>query len=441
MRSSTALLVAVCALVAAFGASGTAAQSLDPLPRPCELIFGWDTQESLDLWAAQAGAELNTDAKFVRDGAASAKVDFSGQPEWSQPFSITLDEPMDWSKYGFVSVDVYVPAESVAKIQGGDTTRDPWWHRIWLNAGVMLGERDVQIGQWNRLFWAINPDAASEIRQISFGGNIEKDPQSGFGAYIGPLYFDNFRGYTGSARGLGPGEVLIAGFNDEASTKLISDAAGDGTGVVGFTSNSAFKTEGDGALVLNLQGINGWNADFLRPADPSVYNLPKPVDLSGASSVLYDVYIPPDSAPSWYNVGIRLQDQDTTIFADSPVAIAGWNTFVAPIPDSLRDHLHAVDKIWFLVGSGGDDAGKWKGPIYIDAVRAVVPAQPVVKGDLNGDGKVTIADATLSLKMAVGLNTPDAGAISAGDVNGDGKITIADTTLILRKAVGLTVSF
>jgi hypothetical protein len=54
---------------------------------------------------------------------------------------------------------------------------------------------------------------------------------------------------------------------------------------------------------------------------------------------------------------------------------------------------------------------------------------------------VTIADATLSLKMAVGLSTPDAGAISAGDVNGDGKITIADTTLILRKAVGLTVSF
>lgn len=61
----------------------------------------------------------------------------------------------------------------------------------------------------------------------------------------------------------------------------------------------------------------------------------------------------------------------------------------------------------------------------------------VVKGDLNGDGKVTIADATIALQLAVGLVKPTPEQLAAGDLNGDGKVAIAEVTQILRAAVGL----
>ncbi|MGQ9525995.1 MAG: dockerin type I domain-containing protein, partial [Armatimonadota bacterium] len=67
---------------------------------------------------------------------------------------------------------------------------------------------------------------------------------------------------------------------------------------------------------------------------------------------------------------------------------------------------------------------------------AVAPPKPV-QGDLNGDGKVSVPDATLALQIAVGLRSPTPEQLSAGDLNGDGKISIAEVTIVLRKAVGL----
>ena len=66
-------------------------------------------------------------------------------------------------------------------------------------------------------------------------------------------------------------------------------------------------------------------------------------------------------------------------------------------------------------------------------------------GDINGDDNVDIADALLTLQMAVGLTTPTLAQLVAGDVapmvDGkpapDGVIDIADAMLILRKAVGI----
>jgi hypothetical protein len=72
-------------------------------------------------------------------------------------------------------------------------------------------------------------------------------------------------------------------------------------------------------------------------------------------------------------------------------------------------------------------------------------AIPSVKGDLNGDNKVDIADALLAMQFAIGLKTPTAADIASGDVapfvNGksvpDGKIDIADAVALLQKSVGM----
>lgn len=58
-------------------------------------------------------------------------------------------------------------------------------------------------------------------------------------------------------------------------------------------------------------------------------------------------------------------------------------------------------------------------------------------GDLNGDGKVTEADADLALEIAVGNVVPAPEQEAAGDVNGDGRINSADAVLIMRLASGL----
>ena len=59
------------------------------------------------------------------------------------------------------------------------------------------------------------------------------------------------------------------------------------------------------------------------------------------------------------------------------------------------------------------------------------------KGDVDGDGKVTAADARLVLRAAAGLAKLDTKAKIAADVNYDGKVTAADAREILRRAAKL----
>ena len=76
-------------------------------------------------------------------------------------------------------------------------------------------------------------------------------------------------------------------------------------------------------------------------------------------------------------------------------------------------------------------------------VEGLLPA--VLPGDANGDGHVTVADAVLVLRAAVGIISLDARERAAADVApcrpngscGDGAITVADALRILRLAVGL----
>lgn len=82
-------------------------------------------------------------------------------------------------------------------------------------------------------------------------------------------------------------------------------------------------------------------------------------------------------------------------------------------------------------GSGGFSQ---KSPPLLTVIQTVTTPAPLA-GD--GDGKVDIKDATLSLQIAVGNINPTDQQKVAGDVNHDGKLDLKDTTLILKKAVGL----
>ena len=63
--------------------------------------------------------------------------------------------------------------------------------------------------------------------------------------------------------------------------------------------------------------------------------------------------------------------------------------------------------------------------------------EAAVNGDVNGDGKVTTADAREALRAATGLTELSEDAKKAADINGDGEITTADAREILQKAIDL----
>ncbi len=67
-----------------------------------------------------------------------------------------------------------------------------------------------------------------------------------------------------------------------------------------------------------------------------------------------------------------------------------------------------------------------------------VSSAAAVRGDVDGNSKVTAADARLTLRCSVGLEKFNNKKTSAADMDGDGKITAADARRILRISVGLS---
>jgi|GEM_PF-3305363 len=100
---------------------------------------------------------------------------------------------------------------------------------------------------------------------------------------------------------------------------------------------------------------------------------------------------------------------------------------------NVRD-LAAVQGVGVLLGNSQG--------VFVAASSGVTPPPAgLAPGDLNGDGKVTISDVTIALRIAVGLMTGTPEQMKAADVAPkgapDGKVNIQDVTRLLRRAIGL----
>ena len=67
-------------------------------------------------------------------------------------------------------------------------------------------------------------------------------------------------------------------------------------------------------------------------------------------------------------------------------------------------------------------------------------AEKTIIGDVDGDGAITVQDATVIQRALANMKTPENANLDAGDVDNDGEITSNDVTLILRYAAGLIPS-
>jgi hypothetical protein len=87
--------------------------------------------------------------------------------------------------------------------------------------------------------------------------------------------------------------------------------------------------------------------------------------------------------------------------------------------------------------TGGEACGVMATPTA-SSIRIVPPGG---SGDIDGDGQVTLGDATLALRFVAGSLMPSQAVMKAADVSpvgGDGSVTLEDVRAILQTALGFS---
>lgn len=126
---------------------------------------------------------------------------------------------------------------------------------------------------------------------------------------------------------------------------------------------------------------------------------------------------------------ITCKKQDGTLFSSKDICLAlddlNYKGGVGRINTSNSVHIDARGyKCWFDEVNNEKTCTSWYD--YLRYKRLPI------KGDLNGDGKITAADARIALQIAAKIKKATAEQIKYGDLDGDGKITSKDARLILK---------
>lgn len=69
------------------------------------------------------------------------------------------------------------------------------------------------------------------------------------------------------------------------------------------------------------------------------------------------------------------------------------------------------------------------------------PAPAILKGDVNGDGTITLLDAQLALQYALKIKTPSEAEKDAADVDNNGKVELKDAQQVLKYALKIINKF
>lgn len=352
----------------------SAAFSAAPNPTPTrqsKLLVDFETDitaTSDPLEASENRASINADAEFVAEGTKSLKLDLTDVAEWKANYLvIDLPQPIDIKGHQVLAMDVYVPAESL----NPDSAEGGWWqftpHITTTNPGddsatteTWLGMRQMAAG-WNHLVWDLKTGIDTKITRLAFAGNT-----NGARPYTGPIYVDNIRVYEGTFAGIKPDEKLIQGFEDPAVKDAFS-----GTQTVEINTDKAFVRDGNSSLKIDLTGAEGgWTTDITRADDWGTT-----LDVSNATALHLDLFVPEGNQPeSWHELGYVVIGEGGEVWGSSVGLLAGqWNTLVINLTPEQAAMLTNVKGIYFIRNQ--DSATPWRGPAYIDNLRAVVPTQ------------------------------------------------------------------
>ena len=150
-------------------------------------------------------------------------------------------------------------------------------------------------------------------------------------------------------------------------------------------------------------------------------NFGSAVDVTGPGVDIYST-----SHTGGYNT-----DSGTSFAAPHAVACCAMMKTYDPelTPDEIMDMLkqNAVDDGYTQGGEGR---------LYVGSLfEGGVPAP--IAGDADGNGTVNVADALVTLRVAMGLLDASSINVNAADMDGSGTIAVADALSILRRAMQL----
>lgn len=72
---------------------------------------------------------------------------------------------------------------------------------------------------------------------------------------------------------------------------------------------------------------------------------------------------------------------------------------------------------------------------YFEGEIEILPAPDIIRGDVNGDGKVNVSDVTALINMILGTLPTDQ---ARADVNGDTRVNVSDVTTLINIILGIT---
>lgn len=72
----------------------------------------------------------------------------------------------------------------------------------------------------------------------------------------------------------------------------------------------------------------------------------------------------------------------------------------------------------------------------LEALEAAL-AGSVTPGDVDGDGDITVIDALMIMRHAIGITTLEGNQLRAADIDGDGSVLVVDAVIAMRTALGI----
>jgi len=209
------------------------------------------------------------------------------------------------------------------------------------------------------------------------------------------------------------GRVVFSGdipfYNVSQAGTNLNPGDNGATTILGFNTSPSGRDAGDKPVLTSVatkMGLTDTWQRSLRPALPADVDVVLASAQKGNFAAGWIRFYPQSKGPGGFFRWIDATEDDTTYVID----------------DTILGNIQKLAEFSGKLDGGGT-------------------TPPPALGDLNGDGKVNVQDATLSLRIAVGVITPTDAQKAAGDVNHDGKWNVQDTTLILRRAVGAITAF
>lgn len=373
MRPSLHVTLAAAALTVALTGSALAA-AFNPTPnRESKLLVGFESDTAVVAdpnEASENRASINTDPAFVAQGSRSLKLDLTGVGGWHNNwFVIDLPQPIDIKGHQVLTMDVYIPLESLDNgvPEGGwfqfnphptTTTVDPSGDTV--AADTWYGPRNMGAG-WNHLVWDLKNGTDTQVTRLAFAGNTNGDKP-----YSGVVYVDNIRVYKGSFHGIQPDEQLIFGFDKPTDQEFFQ---GPDDVSISVNTDPRFLRNGAGSLKIDLTGQEGgWTSDVARASDWGTT-----VDVSKATALHLDVLVPEGHQPTgWNELGFVVIGAGGEVWGATSGYVPGqWNTLAITLNPDQAKALTNVLGVFLLRNQ--DSSTPWNGPIYIDNLRAVIP--------------------------------------------------------------------